>query len=120
MPPGCASRARDLRKRRRRRAGTCLVPGPGCGSRITRRPPRDSAATASAAAGSSRPARNLTPMTLATELNPHEAVPVGLPVEQISGGAFPHMGRELVGTAVGKGQSRWPRCLRSAAPTMLS
>jgi hypothetical protein len=37
------------------------VPGPGCGSRITRRPPRDSAATASAAVGSSRLTRDRAP-----------------------------------------------------------
>ena len=72
MPPGYASRACDLRKQRRLRLGQGPVPGPGCGSRIARRPPRDSAATASAAAGSCRLARNLAPMTLATELNPHK------------------------------------------------
>jgi len=72
VPPGCSSRACYLRKLRRRRLRRRPVPGPGCGSRITRRPPRDSAATASAAAASSRPARNLAPMTPATELNPHK------------------------------------------------
>jgi len=66
------------------------VPGPGCGSRIPRRPPRDSAATASAAAGSSRLARNLAPMTLATELNPHK--PELNPHEAVPGGQ-PHQGR---------------------------
>jgi hypothetical protein len=66
------------------------VPGPGCGSRITRRPPRDSAATASAAAGSSRLARDLAPMTLATELNPHK--PELNPHQAVPGGQ-PHQGR---------------------------
>ena len=48
------------------------VPGPGCGSRITRPHPRSSAAAASAPAGSSRTARTPAPDDLATELNPHE------------------------------------------------
>jgi len=66
VPPGCAARACDLLKRRRQRPGRRPVPGPDCGSRITRRPPQGSAATASRCCDSSRPD------DLATELNPHK------------------------------------------------
>jgi len=49
------------------------MPGPGCGSRIARRPPPDSAAAASRCCRQLPPsARNKAPMTLATELNRHE------------------------------------------------
>jgi hypothetical protein len=56
------------------------VPGPDCGSRITRRPPQGSGATASRCCDSSRPddlATELNPHK--TELNPHQAVPGGQP-----------------------------------------
>jgi hypothetical protein len=82
VPPGCTARARELRKRRRQRPGRRPVPGPDCASRITRRPPRDSAATASRCCGSSRPD------DLATELNPHHAVPGGQPHKGDQNGAF--------------------------------
>jgi hypothetical protein len=40
-----------------------------------------------------------------TELNPHKAVPVGQPPEQITSG-FPRNGPQPAGTAAGKGRVR--------------
>ena len=104
VPPGCAARACDLRKRRRRRPGRRPVPGADCGSRIMRRPPRDGAATASVAADSSCRARNPAPMTLAAELNPHKAE---LNPHQAVPGGQSHKGRLNGAFRVGRSAGRW-------------